>query len=79
MDMGYKALKDFIGTIKGKSVMIKKDDIIKRLEYICKCENIQYDINALKIIVDRNGTDIRSSINKIEELKSKLPTIRDYL
>lgn len=49
---------------------IKKDDIIKRLEYICKCENISYDINALKIIVDRNGTDIRSSINKIEELKS---------
>jgi DNA polymerase III delta prime subunit len=49
---------------------IKKEDIIKRLEFICQQENIPYEIGALGKIVDRTGSDIRSAINKIEELKS---------
>lgn len=49
---------------------IPKSEIIKRLEYICKTESISYAIEALNLIVDRSGSDIRRSINKIEELKS---------
>lgn len=49
---------------------IKREDIIKRLEFICKQENIPYEIEALKKIVERTGSDIRAAINKIEELKS---------
>ena len=49
---------------------IKKEDIIERLEFICSQENIPYEIEALSKIVDRTGSDIRSAINKIEELKS---------
>lgn len=48
---------------------IKKEDIIKRLEYICKNEQIPYEISAFEKIIDQTGTDIRASINKIEELK----------
>ena len=48
---------------------IKKEDIIKRLEYICKEENIPYEKVALEKIVEYTGTDIRSSINKLEEFK----------
>ncbi|MDD3175540.1 MAG: AAA family ATPase [Candidatus Nanoarchaeia archaeon] len=49
---------------------INKEDIIERLEFICSQENIPYEIEALSKIVDRTGSDIRSAINKIEELKS---------
>jgi len=49
---------------------INKEDIIERLKFICSQENIPYEIEALSKIVDRTGSDIRSAINKIEELKS---------
>lgn len=49
---------------------IKKEDIINRLEFICVQEKIPYEKIALEKIVDRNGSDIRSCINTIEEMKS---------
>jgi replication factor C small subunit len=49
---------------------INKMDIVNRLEFICQKENIPYERAALEKIVDRNGSDIRSSINKIQELKN---------
>jgi replication factor C small subunit len=48
---------------------IKKEDIISRLIYICVQENIPYEVEALEQIVEQTGIDIRSSINRIEELK----------
>lgn len=48
---------------------IKKEDIIKRLEFICKQEKISYELAALEKIVEHNGSDLRASINKIQELK----------
>jgi replication factor C small subunit len=49
---------------------INKNDIVKRLEFICQQENIPYELVALEKIVERNRSDIRSSINTIQELKS---------
>jgi replication factor C small subunit len=63
-----------IDPIKSRCILvkfnnIKKEDVLKRLEYICKNEKIPYEIPALEKIIDQTGTDIRASINKIEELK----------
>jgi DNA polymerase III delta prime subunit len=49
---------------------IKKEDIINRLIFICDQEKIPYEKEALEKIVSRTGTDLRSAINKIDELKS---------
>ena len=49
---------------------INKSDIVKRLEFICKQESIPFEHAALEKIVERNGSDLRSSINKLEELKT---------
>ena len=49
---------------------INPGDIVKRLELICKQEKIPYDGKALEKIVQINGSDIRRSINKLEELRS---------
>lgn len=48
---------------------IKKEDIVNRLEFICTQENIEFENLALEKIVERNGSDIRSAINKLQELK----------
>lgn len=48
---------------------IKKEDIIKRLIFICQSERIPYEVEALEQIVEQTGIDIRASINRIEELK----------
>jgi replication factor C small subunit len=67
-------LQKIINPIQSRCILvkfdnIKKEDVLKRLEYICKNENIPYEISALEKIIDQTGTDIRASINKIEQLK----------
>lgn len=67
-------LQKIINPIQSRCILvkfdnIKKEDVLKRLEYICKNENIPYEIPALEKIIDQTGTDIRASINKIEQLK----------
>lgn len=67
-------LQKIIDPIQSRCLLVKFDtihpeDITKRLEYICKNENIPYDVNALNKIVENSGIDIRSCINKIEEMK----------
>ena len=49
---------------------IKPSDIVKRLVFICEQEKIPFDVKALEKIVQINGSDIRSSVNKLEELRS---------
>lgn len=49
---------------------IRKEDIINRMIYICEQEKIPYEKEALEKIVERTGSDLRSAINKIDELKS---------
>jgi replication factor C small subunit len=65
-------LQKIIDPIQSRCILIKfndikKEDVINRLEYICKTENIPYEKVALEKIVEYTGTDIRSSINKLEE------------
>ena len=48
---------------------IPKDKIVERLEYICQQEKIPYEKAALVKIVERNNSDMRRSVNKLEELK----------
>lgn len=49
--------------------IIKIDDIVKRLEYICKEEKIPYEAEALRRIAVSCGSDIRSAVNKLQELQ----------
>lgn len=49
---------------------IRKEAIINRMIYICEQEKIPYEKEALEKIVERTGSDLRSAINKIDELKS---------
>jgi len=48
---------------------IPKEQILNRLEFICKEEKIPYEVDALRKIVNQTGNDIRSAINKIDEFK----------
>ena len=49
---------------------IDPNKIVDRLKYICDEEKIPYQLEALAKIVSLNGSDIRRSINKLEELRS---------
>jgi replication factor C small subunit len=67
-------LQKIILPIQSRCILVKfdtisKQDIVNRMEYICKTEKIPYEVEALKKIVDQTGTDIRAAINKIEEFK----------
>lgn len=48
---------------------IKIEDVVKRLEYICKEEKIPYEVEALRRIASSCGSDVRSAINKLQELQ----------
>lgn len=48
---------------------INQIDIINRLIFICEHEHIPYEKEALEEIVEKTGNDIRSAINKIDEMK----------
>lgn len=48
---------------------IPQDLIVTRLQYICDQEKIPYELDALKALVSINGSDIRKSVNKLEELR----------
>lgn len=64
-----------IDPLRSRCISIKFDNIpknliVERLEFICKEEKIPYEVEALGKIVDQTGPDMRSAINKIEEMKS---------
>jgi replication factor C small subunit len=48
-----------------------KDDCVKRLKIICTYENIEVEDNVLLKVVEKFYPDIRSMINKVEELGEK--------
>lgn len=63
-----------IAPLKSRCVSIEFNkinpaEIVKRLEFICKNENIPYEVSALEKIVNLHGSDIRRSVNKLEELR----------
>ena len=73
-----------IDAIKSRCRSIKfgtvdKVKIIKRLIEICKIENLNITEEFIEIIVNNNYPDIRSCINKLQELKelNKVITIED--
>jgi len=43
-------------------------EVAKRLKHICEQEGIQADENALKLIAQRSGGDVRSAINDLQAL-----------
>lgn len=49
---------------------LDKGQIIARLKFICESEGVPYEEDALKAIVDANNSDVRKSVNTLEELKS---------
>ena len=49
---------------------IDKNKIVDRLKYICTAENIPFDEKALVALVDINNSDIRKSVNALEEMRS---------
>ena len=56
-----------IDPLQSRCILVKfdnipKDAILNRLEYICKNENVPYEIDALKQIIEYTGNDIRSAI-----------------
>lgn len=64
-----------IEPLQSRCILVKFDNIpkpviIERLKYICDSEGIPYELDALNKIVDQTGSDMRSAINKIEELKN---------
>jgi len=50
---------------------LNKEVITDRLKQICKSENIEYEQDALKKIVDLYKTSIRGCINKLDELRHR--------
>lgn len=64
-----------IEPIRSRCVIIRfrepeKDAILLRLAFICNQENINYDEGALRKLIDMYYPDMRSMINKIQELAS---------
>ena len=47
---------------------IEQEDIVKRLNKICKHKNISYDENALELIAKRSEGDLRKAINMMQSL-----------
>ena len=45
----------------------KKEEILERLKYICDNEKIEYELEALKLIINKNYPDIRSCINLLQK------------
>lgn len=63
-----------IDPIKSRCISIKFDNIpidviITRMKFICENEKIPYEVEALKKIAERTGSDMRSAINKLESMK----------
>jgi replication factor C small subunit len=63
-----------IEPLQSRCVMIEfgdvnTDDVVKRMQFICEQEKIPFEVEALKRIAERCGSDIRRAINRIEELK----------
>jgi DNA polymerase III delta prime subunit len=68
-------INKIIEPIQSRCVLVKFDnipkiDIVERMKFICENEGIPYEIEALSKIVDRTGSDLRSAINKLEEMKN---------
>jgi replication factor C subunit 2/4 len=60
-----------IEAIQSRCVILRfpKPPLIKylqKIKYICNLENINYDINALEYLYDKNNRDLRQTINMLE-------------
>jgi len=44
------------------------DDIFNHLKTVCESENIEFEDDALKVIIEKYSPDIRSCLNKLEEI-----------
>jgi len=49
---------------------IDKSEIVDRLKFICTSENIPFEEAALVALVDNNVSDIRKSVNALEEMRA---------
>lgn len=54
---------------------LPKDKILNRLKYICNEEKIEFDESALTQIINMYYPDVRSCINKVQELMNKKITV----
>jgi DNA polymerase III subunit gamma/tau len=62
---------------------VSREDILKRMQYILRNENIQFEDDAVYIVIDHSGAHVRDVINKLEMLSQLGPltvkSVRDYL
>jgi replication factor C subunit 2/4 len=71
------SIENIISSIQSKCKImyfgrIEQDDILKRLEDICMCENLKIEKDALMGIIElsSNKMDVREMLNKIELIKA---------
>jgi replication factor C subunit 2/4 len=60
-----------IESIQSRCIIIKyprisKQDLTNKIEYICKVENIKYDMEGIESLIFVSDTDIRQAINNLE-------------
>jgi DNA polymerase III subunit gamma/tau len=62
---------------------ITKEDILKRMRVILESEKVEYQDDAILIIIDHSGRHVRDVINKLEMISQLGPitvnNVRDYL
>lgn len=77
-------ISKIIEPIRSRCVLINfekpnEDQIVKRLEYICQQEQLEYDINDLILLSDYYYPDIRSMVKTLQECKiNGTPIIVNY-
>jgi len=55
---------------------VDKDNIIKKLKYICKKEKIRYDNDAIEVIAKLSNGDFRKSINLLQSISMRIDVIK---
>jgi len=74
-------IHDITSLIKDRTVVlnflpVKPEDMIPRLEFICKNEGIPYELEALKMIAeDLSDGSVRKAISKIQEISDTYENI----
>ena len=62
---------------------ITKEDILKRMRLILETEKVEYQDDAILIVIDHSGRHVRDVINKLEMISQLGPitvsNVRDYL
>lgn len=67
-------VQKIIDTVRSRSFQlffspVSNDTLLSHLENICKQENIDYDVDGLKLIVNESSGSVRDAINLLEQVR----------